>query len=117
MPPKKPTKNAVPLKLQKIPWINVEGDKIDNEPPHTEFPPILNEKIHDETPPVSPLNNKAFQERETIKNDTMGQDRTDIRPDHEPKVSSSANVQGIFLGGWQTHISPYVLLPIYGKNT
>ncbi|MBW0540549.1 hypothetical protein O181_080264 [Austropuccinia psidii MF-1] len=34
--------------------INVEVDHIDNEPLHTESPPILNEKIHDETPPPSP---------------------------------------------------------------
>ncbi|MBW0541812.1 hypothetical protein O181_081527 [Austropuccinia psidii MF-1] len=31
--------------------INVEVDHIDTEPPHNESPPILNEKIHDETPP------------------------------------------------------------------
>ncbi|MBW0579045.1 hypothetical protein O181_118760 [Austropuccinia psidii MF-1] len=30
--------------------INVEGDHIDNQPPHTEPPPILNETIHDEAP-------------------------------------------------------------------
>ncbi|MBW0580166.1 hypothetical protein O181_119881 [Austropuccinia psidii MF-1] len=58
--------------------INVEGDQIDNEPPHTEPPPILNETIHDEaphtesppipnetihdeTPPASPQNIQAFQ--------------------------------------------------------
>ncbi|MBW0465318.1 hypothetical protein O181_005033 [Austropuccinia psidii MF-1] len=34
--------------------INVEVDYIDNEPPHTECPPILNETIHDKTPLVSP---------------------------------------------------------------
>ncbi|MBW0591500.1 hypothetical protein O181_131215 [Austropuccinia psidii MF-1] len=94
--------------------INVEVDHIDNEPlhmesfpilnetihdeaPHTESPLILNETIHDETPPASPQNIQAFQERETIKHDTMGQDMTDIIPDPEPKVSSSANFQGIFL--------------------
>ncbi|MBW0469725.1 hypothetical protein O181_009440 [Austropuccinia psidii MF-1] len=71
--------------------INVEVDHIDNEPPHTESPPILNETIHDETPPPSP------RDRETIKNDTMGQDMTDIMPDPVPKVSSLANFQGIFL--------------------
>ncbi|MBW0524042.1 hypothetical protein O181_063757 [Austropuccinia psidii MF-1] len=60
-------------------------------------PPILNETSHDETPPASPQNIEAFQERETIKHDTMGQDMTDITPDPEPKVSSSANFQGIFL--------------------
>ncbi|MBW0581968.1 hypothetical protein O181_121683 [Austropuccinia psidii MF-1] len=69
--------------------INVEGDRIDNElpytepppilnetihdeAPHTESPPIPNETIHDETPPASPRNIQAFQERETIKHDTMG---------------------------------------------
>ncbi|MBW0471657.1 hypothetical protein O181_011372 [Austropuccinia psidii MF-1] len=34
--------------------INVEVDHIDNEPPHTESPPIPNEKIHYETPFASP---------------------------------------------------------------
>ncbi|MBW0541987.1 hypothetical protein O181_081702 [Austropuccinia psidii MF-1] len=53
--------------------------------------------MHDATPPASPWNIQAFQERETIKHDTMGQDMTDIIPDAEPKVSSSANFQGIFL--------------------
>ncbi|MBW0522448.1 hypothetical protein O181_062163 [Austropuccinia psidii MF-1] len=77
--------------------INVEVDNIDNEPPHTESPPILNETIHDETPPTSLQNIQAFQERETIKHDKMGQDRTDIMPDPEPKVSSSPNFQGISL--------------------
>ncbi|MBW0564619.1 hypothetical protein O181_104334 [Austropuccinia psidii MF-1] len=77
--------------------IDVEVDHIDNEPPHTKSPPILNEKIHDEAPPASPQNIQAFQERETIKHDTMGPDRTDIMPDPEPKVSSSPNIQGIFL--------------------
>ncbi|MBW0526193.1 hypothetical protein O181_065908 [Austropuccinia psidii MF-1] len=77
--------------------INVEVDHIDNEPPHTEKPPILNETIHDETPPTSPQDIQAFQERETIKHDTMGQDLTDMMTDPEPEVSSSANVKGIFL--------------------
>ncbi|MBW0512856.1 hypothetical protein O181_052571 [Austropuccinia psidii MF-1] len=58
---------------------------------------ILNETIHDEPPPASPRNIQASQERETIKHDTMGQDMTDIIPNTEPKVSSSANFQGIFL--------------------
>ncbi|MBW0496162.1 hypothetical protein O181_035877 [Austropuccinia psidii MF-1] len=52
--------------------------------------------MHDATPPAS-RNIQAFQERETIKHDTMGQDMTDIVPDPEPEVSSSANFQGIFL--------------------
>ncbi|MBW0474489.1 hypothetical protein O181_014204 [Austropuccinia psidii MF-1] len=77
--------------------INVEVDHIDNEPPHTESPPILNETIHDEPPPASPQNIQAFQESKTIKHDTMGQNMTDIMHDPEPKVSSSTNVQGIFL--------------------
>ncbi|MBW0539270.1 hypothetical protein O181_078985 [Austropuccinia psidii MF-1] len=77
--------------------INVEVDHIENEPPHTESPLILNETIHDETPPASPQNIQAFQERETIKHDTMGQDMTDIIPDPELEVSSSTNFQGIFL--------------------
>ncbi|MBW0481293.1 hypothetical protein O181_021008 [Austropuccinia psidii MF-1] len=89
--------------------INVEVGHIDNQPPHTEKPPILNETIHDEpphtesppilneTPPASPQNIQAFQEMEKIKHDTMGQDMTDIIPDPEPKVSSSANFQGIIL--------------------
>ncbi|MBW0495596.1 hypothetical protein O181_035311 [Austropuccinia psidii MF-1] len=73
--------------------INVEVDHIDNEPLHTESPVIFN----DETPCASPQNIQAFQERETIKHDTMGQDMNDIMLDPEPKVSPSANVQGIFL--------------------
>ncbi|MBW0582458.1 hypothetical protein O181_122173 [Austropuccinia psidii MF-1] len=77
--------------------INVEVDHIDNKPRHTESLPILNETIHDETPPTSPQNIQAFQEREKIKHDTMGQDMTDIMHDPEPKVSFSANFQGIFL--------------------
>ncbi|MBW0500816.1 hypothetical protein O181_040531 [Austropuccinia psidii MF-1] len=77
--------------------INVAVDHMDNEPPHTESPPILNEAIHDETPPASPTNIEAFQERENIKHDTMGQDMTDKISYPEPKVSSSANFQGIFL--------------------
>ncbi|MBW0471191.1 hypothetical protein O181_010906 [Austropuccinia psidii MF-1] len=76
--------------------IHVEVDHIDNEPWHTESPPILNEGIDDETPPTSPQNIEAFQERETITHNTMGQDMTDM-PDPEPKVSFSANFQGIFL--------------------
>ncbi|MBW0490512.1 hypothetical protein O181_030227 [Austropuccinia psidii MF-1] len=76
--------------------INVEVDHIDNEPPHLKAP-VLNETIHDETPPASSQNIQGFQERETIKHDTMGQDMTDIMPDPEPKVSSSANVQEVFL--------------------
>ncbi|MBW0589400.1 hypothetical protein O181_129115, partial [Austropuccinia psidii MF-1] len=60
--------------------INVKVGNIDNQPPHTESPPILNETIHDETPPASPQNIQAFQERKTIKHDTMGQDMTDIIP-------------------------------------
>ncbi|MBW0523323.1 hypothetical protein O181_063038 [Austropuccinia psidii MF-1] len=81
----------------KIPRINVEVDHIANEPLHTESPVILNETINDETPPASPQSIQAFQERETIEHDTMGQDMNDIMLDPEPKVSSSANVQGIFL--------------------
>ncbi|MBW0591441.1 hypothetical protein O181_131156 [Austropuccinia psidii MF-1] len=93
--------------------INVEVDHIANEPLHTEppilnetihnearqteSPLILNETIHNETPPASSQNIQAFQERETIKHDTMGQDMTDITPDPEPEVSSSANFQGILL--------------------
>ncbi|MBW0537203.1 hypothetical protein O181_076918 [Austropuccinia psidii MF-1] len=72
--------------------INVEVDHLDNEPPHTESPPRLNETIHDEAPPASPQNIQAFQERETIKHDM-----TDIMPDPEPTVSSSANFQVILL--------------------
>ncbi|MBW0577247.1 hypothetical protein O181_116962 [Austropuccinia psidii MF-1] len=59
--------------------------------------PVINETIHDETPPTSPQNIQAFQEREQINHDTMGQDMTDIMPDPEPQMSSSANDQGIFL--------------------
>ncbi|MBW0556893.1 hypothetical protein O181_096608 [Austropuccinia psidii MF-1] len=77
--------------------INVEVDHINNEPTHTESPPILNETIRDETPPASPQNIQDFQERETITHHKMGQDMTDIIPDPEPKVTSSTNFQGIFL--------------------
>ncbi|MBW0470956.1 hypothetical protein O181_010671 [Austropuccinia psidii MF-1] len=77
--------------------ISVHVDHIDNEPPHTESPPLLNEAIHDGTPLPSPHNIQAFQERKTIKHDTMSQDMTHIMPDPEPEVSSSPNVQGIFL--------------------
>ncbi|MBW0512014.1 hypothetical protein O181_051729 [Austropuccinia psidii MF-1] len=89
--------------------INVDVDHIDNEPLHTERPPILNEAIHDESPLASPQNIQAFQERETNQHDTMGQDMTDIIPDHEPKVSSSPNAQGIFLSRIQEFgdILPY----------
>ncbi|MBW0475544.1 hypothetical protein O181_015259 [Austropuccinia psidii MF-1] len=77
--------------------INVKVDHSYNEPPHTESSPILNETIHDETPPASPRNIQSFQERVTIKHDTMGQDMTDIMLDPGPKVSSSTHFQGIFL--------------------
>ncbi|MBW0471099.1 hypothetical protein O181_010814 [Austropuccinia psidii MF-1] len=86
---KKTNKKCCTFEVAKVSWdqgddmINVEVDHIDNEPPHTESPLILNETIHDETPPASPQNIEAFQERETIKHDIM--------PDPEPKVSSSAN--------------------------
>ncbi|MBW0543327.1 hypothetical protein O181_083042 [Austropuccinia psidii MF-1] len=59
--------------------------------------PVLNEKIHDETPSTSPKNIQEFQEREQINHDTMGQDMTNIMPYPEPQMSSSANDQGIFL--------------------
>ncbi|MBW0466920.1 hypothetical protein O181_006635 [Austropuccinia psidii MF-1] len=72
--------------------INVDVDHIDNEPPHTESPPILNEAIHNETLLAFLQIIQAFQERETIKHDTMVQDMTDMIPDPEPKVSSSPNV-------------------------
>ncbi|MBW0553307.1 hypothetical protein O181_093022 [Austropuccinia psidii MF-1] len=91
-----PPKNAEALKPQKIPRINVEVDHIDNEPPHTESPPILNERLQDEDPLASTQNIQAFEERETTKHDTTGQDMTDIMPDPAPKVSSYPNVQGIF---------------------
>ncbi|MBW0526312.1 hypothetical protein O181_066027 [Austropuccinia psidii MF-1] len=92
--------------------INVEVDHIDNKPPHTERPLILNETIHDETPPASPQNIEPFQERESIKHDTMGQDMTYIMPDPEPKVSSSANFQGIFL----SHIEEFGEILNYHSN-
>ncbi|MBW0534335.1 hypothetical protein O181_074050 [Austropuccinia psidii MF-1] len=60
------------------------------------YPPILNESIHDETPPASPKNIEAFQEGENIKHDTMGQDIIDKIPDPEPEVPSSTNFQRIF---------------------
>ncbi|MBW0469259.1 hypothetical protein O181_008974 [Austropuccinia psidii MF-1] len=100
---KKTNKNHSTFEGAKDAWdqgddmINVEVDHIDNEHSHTESTPILNETIHDENPPASPQNIQAFQERETIKHDTMGQDMTDIMPDPEPKVPSSTNFQGIFL--------------------
>ncbi|MBW0489767.1 hypothetical protein O181_029482 [Austropuccinia psidii MF-1] len=102
MPQRKPTKNictfeaANDSQAQGDDMINAEVNHVDNEPPNTESPPILNETIHDETPPSSCQNIQAFQERETLKHDTMGQDMTDIMPYPEPSVSSSANFQGIF---------------------
>ncbi|MBW0482892.1 hypothetical protein O181_022607 [Austropuccinia psidii MF-1] len=78
--------------------MNIKADNNDNERPHAEAPPLLNETIHDEKPPASPQNIQTFQEREEIKDDTMGQeDITVIMPKTDPKVSTSANVQGIFL--------------------
>ncbi|MBW0492339.1 hypothetical protein O181_032054 [Austropuccinia psidii MF-1] len=73
---------------------------------------ILNETIHDETPPTSPQNIQAFQERETTKHDKMGQVMTDIIPDPEPTVSSSANVQGMFL----SHIEDFGDILNYHSN-
>ncbi|MBW0470615.1 hypothetical protein O181_010330 [Austropuccinia psidii MF-1] len=92
--------------------INVDVDHIDNEPPHTESTPILNEAIHDETPLASPQKFQAFQERETIKHDTMGQDMTDMMPDPEPEVLFSPNVQGIFL----SHIEEFGEIFNYHSN-
>ncbi|MBW0542338.1 hypothetical protein O181_082053 [Austropuccinia psidii MF-1] len=92
--------------------INVYVDHIDNEPLHTESPAILNEAIHDETPLASPQDIQAFQEREAIKHDTMGQDMTDTMPEPEPKVSSSPNVQGIFL----SHIEEFGEILTYHCN-
>ncbi|MBW0552031.1 hypothetical protein O181_091746 [Austropuccinia psidii MF-1] len=40
-----------PLHTESPPILN---ETIHDEPPHTESPPILNETIHDETPPASP---------------------------------------------------------------
>ncbi|MBW0532548.1 hypothetical protein O181_072263 [Austropuccinia psidii MF-1] len=77
--------------------INLEVDHIDDEPPHTESAPILNKTIQPETPPTSPLNIEYFHKREEIQHDKLEQDMTDIIPDPEPKVSTSANFQGIFL--------------------
>ncbi|MBW0520101.1 hypothetical protein O181_059816 [Austropuccinia psidii MF-1] len=78
--------------------INVEVYHNDNELLYTVTPPVLNETIHDETPPSSPQNIQAFQEREEIKDDTMGQeDITVIMSEPDPKVSSLTNVQGILL--------------------
>ncbi|MBW0528648.1 hypothetical protein O181_068363 [Austropuccinia psidii MF-1] len=93
--------------------INVEVGHIDHQPPQTESPSILNETIHDEpphteSPPIikkqsmmktlpPPQNYQVFQERETIKHDSMRQDMSDIIPYPEPEVSASANFQEIFL--------------------
>ncbi|MBW0468898.1 hypothetical protein O181_008613 [Austropuccinia psidii MF-1] len=82
-------------------------ETLHDEPPHTESPPILNETIHDKTPPASPQNIQAFQERETL-----GQDMTDIIPDPEPKVSSSAIFQGIFLA----HMEEFGYILNYHSN-
>ncbi|MBW0486746.1 hypothetical protein O181_026461 [Austropuccinia psidii MF-1] len=100
---KKTKKKFHNFEAEKYSWdkvdetINVEVYHNDNEPPHTERPPVLNETIHDETLPAYPRNIQEFQEREEIKHDTMGQDMIDIMPDPEPKVSSSGNYQAIFL--------------------
>ncbi|MBW0531437.1 hypothetical protein O181_071152 [Austropuccinia psidii MF-1] len=99
---KKPTKNAVPLRRQKIPGIKVMKQSmliwtilimnlcILKAPPYSMKQSIMK-------PLFPPQNIQAFQEREKIKHDTMGQDITDIMPYPEPKVSSSPNVQGILL--------------------
>ncbi|MBW0545452.1 hypothetical protein O181_085167 [Austropuccinia psidii MF-1] len=81
-----------------LPILNppILNETIHDEAPHTESPLIPNETIHAETPPASTWNIQAFQERETIKHDTMGRDMTDIIPDPAPKVSLSATFQGIF---------------------
>ncbi|MBW0477669.1 hypothetical protein O181_017384 [Austropuccinia psidii MF-1] len=92
--------------------INIEVDHDDNEPLNTESPPILNETINDETPPTSPQNSQAFQDREKIKHDTMGKDMSDIMPDPEPEVSSSANVQGVSL----SHIEEFGDILNYHSN-
>ncbi|MBW0523020.1 hypothetical protein O181_062735, partial [Austropuccinia psidii MF-1] len=92
--------------------INIDVNHIDNEPLHTESPPILNEAIRDETPLASPQYIQAFQERETIEHDKMGHDMTDIMPDPERKVSSSPNVQGIFL----SHIEEFGDILNYNSN-
>ncbi|MBW0486601.1 hypothetical protein O181_026316 [Austropuccinia psidii MF-1] len=51
-----------------------------------------------ETPPTSPQNIQAFQEREEIKDDKVGQENiTVIIPEPDPEASTSTNAQGIFL--------------------
>ncbi|MBW0588480.1 hypothetical protein O181_128195 [Austropuccinia psidii MF-1] len=92
--------------------INVVVDHIDDETPHTEIPPMLNETIHDEAPPACPQKIQAFQEREKIRHETMGQDMTDVMPETESKVSSSANFQGIF----SSHIEEFGDILSYHSN-
>ncbi|MBW0491762.1 hypothetical protein O181_031477 [Austropuccinia psidii MF-1] len=93
--------------------INVEFDHNDNKHLRTETPPVLNETIYDEAPPPYPQNIQAFQEREEIKDDTMGQeDITVIMTDPEPEVSTSTNVQVIFL----SHVEEFVEILNYHSN-
>ncbi|MBW0557789.1 hypothetical protein O181_097504 [Austropuccinia psidii MF-1] len=91
--------------------INVEVDHMDNESLHTERPPY-SRKQSMMKPLLPPTNIEAFQERETIKHDTMGQDITDIMPDPEPKVTSSTNFQVFIL----SHIEEFGEILNYHSN-
>ncbi|MBW0539015.1 hypothetical protein O181_078730 [Austropuccinia psidii MF-1] len=69
-----------------------ELDHNDNECPPTETSPVLNETIHDETFSASPKDIQAFEEREEVKDNKMGQeDITAIIPEPDPKGSAFAN--------------------------
>ncbi|MBW0539046.1 hypothetical protein O181_078761 [Austropuccinia psidii MF-1] len=77
--------------------INVEVGHTDNQPPHTESPPYsMKQSMMKPLPPLVEIF-KPFKKGRQLIHDTMGQDMTDIIPDPESKVSSSASFEGIFL--------------------
>ncbi|MBW0544146.1 hypothetical protein O181_083861 [Austropuccinia psidii MF-1] len=118
MPPRRTTKDAVLLKPQRILGIKVitlSWLKLTIMIMNVCIlkHPVLNETIHDETPHTSPQNIQAFKEREEIKDDTMGQEYIPvIMPEPDPKVSTSTNVQGIFL----SHIEEFGEVFNYHSN-
>ncbi|MBW0472189.1 hypothetical protein O181_011904 [Austropuccinia psidii MF-1] len=118
MPPKKTTTDAVRLKTHTILRIKVMTLSMLKMTIMLMNlcilkPLLLDETSHDETPPTSPQNIQAFQEREKIEHDTIGQeDMTDIMPGPEPKVLASTDVQGIFL----SHIEEFEEIFNYHLN-
>ncbi|MBW0484741.1 hypothetical protein O181_024456 [Austropuccinia psidii MF-1] len=76
--------------------INIEVDHNYNEDQQIETHLALKECIQAETPPSSLEDTQECQENEKLKNDTMGEDITDIISEPEPEESTSANDQGMF---------------------